>query len=56
MKKLLRGSSVRTLIANTAIMYDRTTAKIPIMQDGSSPFSDLLLKLNTTDITTPAVD
>lgn len=53
MKKLLRGSSVWTLIANAAIMYDRTTAKIPIMQDDSSIFSDLGVKIKLQLIEPP---
>lgn len=45
MKKLLRSPSEWSFIARSAIIYDRTAAKIPITREGSSPFSDLCVKM-----------
>jgi len=45
MKKLLRGSSVCSFIADFAINYDRIATKIPILRNDPSPFSDLSVKM-----------
>lgn len=45
MKKLLQSSFVCSFIADFAINCDRIAAKIPIMQDDSTPFFDLCVKM-----------
>ncbi len=45
MKKLLRGSSVWSFIATSAITYDRTIAKIPISWANSPSSSDLCVEM-----------